>query len=192
MSEPVYPVIAGVEAKLTVSPIHSTIKLDAASGRSVRVANFAYPLQKFAIDYTILDASAAVAQFQTLFGFFNAMHGRFQTFLYTHPYDNTVTAQPVATGDGTTRVFQLIRTLGGGVAAVYAPIIAGTSVSPAGATIDPLTGLITYGTAPAGGTAITWSGSYYWRCSLDNDTQDFSTFCYGLWDVNTISFTSVK
>ena len=46
-------------------------------------------------------------------GLFLQCQGQFGTFLYTDPTDNAVTAQAIATGDGSTTTFTFDRSLGG-------------------------------------------------------------------------------
>ena len=49
------------------------------------------------------------------------------------------------------------------------------------------TGLITFVTAPANGAALTWSGSFYYRCRFVDDEARFDRFLDDLWQIGEIS-----
>ena len=54
------------------------------------------------------------------------------------------------------------------------------------------TGLVTFAAAPIAGAALTWSGSFYWRCRFVLDQLDFAKFAYRLWNLRTCKFVTVK
>lgn len=119
MSQQVFPSLPGLAWSVLRTPVWSTIKHKSVSGRALRVGRFSYPLYKYSMNYEILRADAVYAELQTLVGFFNAMHGAADTFLYSDPADNAVTAQGFGTGDGATVAFQLVRSFGGYAEPIY-------------------------------------------------------------------------
>lgn len=195
MSTPIFPTLVGLTYPITRRSVSSTIVLTSANGLETRIANFAYPRYEWDLIITFLDASDGI--FQNFFGFCDALAGMFEPFLFRDDWDNTVTGQPISTGDGTTTVFQLVRTFGNSFGAVYAPIAAGMVINLAGTptsayTLDISTGLITFTSAPGAGVAITGSYSYYWRCRMLQDNPEFSEFDSGGWEVKKLSWTSCR
>lgn len=63
--------------------------------------------------------------------------------------------------------------------------MAGVTQSPAAYTITA-TGLLVFVTPPAAGSAITWSGTFYYRCRFLDDSADFSKFMQGLWELKKL------
>lgn len=198
MSNAVFPTLIGQSWPFVMAPEFSTKVQRAVSGREYRAAYMQYPLYTFTLYYEVLRDAASFEELQELLGFFLARQGSFDNFLFTHPSDNAVVAQNFGTGTvGGQTVFPLIRTYGAGgftandlvqnVNAITYIKDAGVTIAQgAGAgkyTIDSL-GNVTFGTAPASGDALTWAGSYYYRCRFTKDTQDFSQLMSGLWDIS--------
>jgi uncharacterized protein (TIGR02217 family) len=176
MSNAIYPTLAGRGWSILKKPKWSTKVQTAVSGKELRAAFFSYPL------YTITNA-----EYQTLIGFFNARQGSFDNFLFTDDSDNAVTAQSFGTGNGTTTGFQLVRTLGGNteptmnintITGIYVAGVLKTLTTDY--TIDAL-GYVTFVVAPAAGAALTWTGSYYYRCRFLLDENEFEEFMNQLW-----------
>lgn len=153
--------------------------------------------------------SSTAADLSALVGLINAVRGRGDTFLHTDPDFNTISPAQAAqfgafgTGDGETLSFQLIalyQNAGGpGVAEIIqnlngTPILYsnGTGINPSVYSIGA-TGIVTFisGHAPASGAALTWSGSWYYRCRFDADDYDFKKKYMGIWTLDKINFTSV-
>ena len=116
---PSLPALPGLSWSRRKKPGFSTRVASHASGREVRVALMSYPLYEFEANYGGLTSSASAfaglgaSSLQSLMGFFLQLQGEFGTFLYTDPDDNTVAAQGIGVGDGTTTAFQFSRALGG-------------------------------------------------------------------------------
>jgi hypothetical protein len=203
MSQPIFPVLIGEEWGITRKQLWSTIVQEAASGYTVRIGVYPFPRYQFTLSFSILDATSTdepglAADFETLFGFLNSLYGRTLPFLYKDEYDNAVTAQSIATGDGATVAFQLYRSFGGSLDPVFAPIAAGMIVTLAGTptvayTLDITQGVITFSAAPGLGVAIAASFSYYWRCFLDEDDgQEFGYFDKNGVEMKKLTFTSCR
>lgn len=131
--------------------------------------------------------------------FFEARAGRLYGFRFSDFTDNKSCApgatptpldQAVATGDGVTSVFQLTKTYASGAGAwtrVIAKPVAGTvRVAVAGmenhaVMVDSTTGLVTFASAPADGTAITAGYDFDTPVRFDSDslTVNLASFAAG-------------
>jgi uncharacterized protein (TIGR02217 family) len=196
MSNAVFPTLQGLKWGITKTPMWSTKTQKSANGRELRAAYFSYPLWKFSLSYEVLRANA-MAELQTLVGFFNARQGSFDSFLYQDPDDKWVTAQAFGVGDGVTTKFQLVRDYGGFVEPVVAT--SGTPSIYVAGTLKTLTthytlvdGLVTFTTPPASGAILTWTGGFYYRVRFLQDSAEFEQFMYQLWTSKKIEFQSIK
>lgn len=202
MSTAVFPTLKFLTLPQTREPVWSTIAHEATSGKETRVAKRSAPRWKWTLPFSALQTAAAILDFQTLVGFFNARQGMFDSFLYSDPYDNAVTGQAIGTGDGSTAAFQLIRALGNFVESVLAPNVVSNvylngvaqaggsySISSWGATVP---GVVTFNAAPGVGVAITADFTYYWPVRMLDDSVLFSLFLQGVYDLKKFSFISIK
>lgn len=53
------------------------------------------------------------------------------------------------------------------------------------------TGLVTFSSAPSGGSVLSWSGKYYWRCAFAKGEQDFEEFMRHLRTTKSLEFETV-
>jgi uncharacterized protein (TIGR02217 family) len=201
---PSLPNLSGLGWSRHKKPGFATRVASHVSGREVRVALMAYPLYEFEAVYDGLasDATAGFAglgssSLQSLLGFFLQLQGQFGTFLYTDPDDNAVSSQIVATGDGATTSFTMMRSLGGflepvgwvtGVGNVY---LNGTPQA-AGAYSLAAPNTVTFTTAPGAGVAVSSDFSYAFNCRFLDDQMDFEEFMSNLWKLASMKFRSVK
>ena len=195
MSDAIYPTLPGLSWPTKRTPLWKTSVRTSTSGRTWRRAHMRYPRYRIALQYSFLRSAAALAEFQVLFGFFNARGGAADSFLFSCPDDNTVGAQPFGVGDGVSTQWQLVRTLGGFVEPVFnlvaAPQLFADGVLVAsGYTVAA--GLVTYSAAPAPGVVLTWSGSYYWRCTFDADELPFERFMHQFWKTGEVRLITDK
>jgi uncharacterized protein (TIGR02217 family) len=198
-------------------PYFSTIQQKATSGQETRIANWPYPLTEYTIPFSVLDASKG--QMQTLWGYYVARIGPWDSFLY---YDVTdfwtvqnainenlgppTTAQnQIGTGDGITTIFQITRNLGGGIQPVLAingiTITVGTppacvvylnGVAQSSSTYSiSSAGVLTFTSAPGAGVAIQWDGGYLWRCVFADDFLDFENFVQSLFSSKSVRIRQV-
>lgn len=198
MSNAVFPNFPGLTFGVTRTPIWSTTPKRSVSGREFRSANMSYPRYKFKLGYEVLRQKGAYTEFTTLVGFFNARQGAFDSFLFTDPDDNTVAAQVIGTGDGSNKLFQLVRTFGGFVEPVFdansAPLIYVGGVLKT-LTVDytiNTVGLVTFVTAPGAGVSVTWTGTFYRRVKFTQDSAEFAKFMANLWELKTLEIETVK
>ena len=194
----VFPVLPGLEWDVKKKPIFSTIIQKTASGKEIRSALQSYPRWEFNLSFSILRTSTGFSEMQTLAGFFEQQLGQMTAFNYSDPSDNSVTAQAFGTGNGSTTAFQLVRTLGGfvepiqnlnGNPSIYINGVLQTLTT--NYSIGP-TGLVTFVTAPAASTSLTWTGNFYYLCRFMEDVLEFNQFFFQLWDLKKLSFISIK
>jgi hypothetical protein len=193
---PVFPTLPGITYPVKRSPNWSSVKNDMLGGKRVRVSNYSYPTYSYELPFSFLRSDSINAEWQTFVGFINSLNGGVNLFGYTDPDDNTVSGQGFGAGDGTTTgPFQLVRSLGGFTEPVF--LINGTpTISVAGTPTSAFTidayGRVTFTSAPANNAALTWSGSYYWPCRLDEEVTDMSKFLATIWEAKSLKFSSEK
>ena len=201
MTAAIFPAMPGLKWGTVKSPMWATGIQKTASGRELRAAFYSFPRYKISLGYEVL-RSGALAELQAMVGFFNARKGSFESFLYLDPEDNAVVDQQFAVGVAGQTQYQLVRTYGGYVEPVLAPqlvVHGGTGpvvkvngvVQTTGVDVAA-DGLVTFATAPAAGAALSWSGSYYWRCRFMQDSADFDRFLYQLWALKKIELITLK
>lgn len=185
MSDVLFPTLPGQTWPRIRTSRFSTI-VKRAQGRRFALSQQLYPTHLIRISYSFL-RPADLAQLR---GFFLARKGRADDFLFDDRDDRQVTDQALGVGDGSTRVFQLVRTAEGFAEPVYAlngaPVVkvAGT---PTSVTTDSQ-GRVTFATAPAGGAALTWSGLYRWRVAFTQDQAEVEEFMRLLSVWKTVEF----
>ena len=193
MSSNIFPDLAGLSWERKKTPIWSTKIQKTSSGKEMRSSYFSYPLYQFSLAYEVLRETGE-AELQSILGLFNKVQGSFDTFLYTDPNDNAVTAQQFGVGDGVTTKFQLVRTYAGYVEPVKAingtPLVYKNGVATTLFTISG--GYITFATAPTSGQILTWTGNFYFVCRFLQDSIEFNQFLNNLWNAKKVEFVSVK
>jgi uncharacterized protein (TIGR02217 family) len=205
----VLPAFPGRDWTVSKTPTWSTAIQTAASGSEVRAGWYSGPRYQFKLDHPVLrDFNAAQlppygSELQQLIAFFNARRGRYGFFFFYDPTDNAASNETIATGDGTTRVFQLTRTVGKGtpyaaIEPVYALWNNPTSLTVGGVakSVGPdytigAWGVITFTTAPAATAAITWSGNFLFVCRFDTDALEHRQLMTALWEQQGLSFVSI-
>ena len=58
--------------------------------------------------------------------------------------------------------------------------------------VDPTTGILTFGAPPPLGAVITVDFSYYFRCRFMSDAYGFENFMFRLWSLKKLDFISVR
>jgi uncharacterized protein (TIGR02217 family) len=203
---------------VTKSPRFQTRTQKAVSGRQLRLVDQQNPIWTFTLGFPLLRddndtrAGAGIGpgigynELRTLAGFFLGLQGAYGNFLFQDPSDNQVTGQAIATGDGATTAFPIVRNFGGfsekllaainqtgNALLVYLNGVLQTSgvgtASQFG--FSGLGDTITFAAAPAEGAAITASFSYYFLCHFTDDTMDLENFMYQLWQAKQVKFESV-
>jgi uncharacterized protein (TIGR02217 family) len=202
----VFPTLPGLAWSVTKAPTFQTRIQRAVSGRELRALDYPYPLWQFTLVFAFLrdNPTAGYDELRTLMGFFMSCQGAYGTFLFQDPSDHQVFGQYLGTGDSTTLVFQLQRTMGtalpggGFVEPILAPNIVsavyfdGITQSPSSYSVDPDTGLLTFAAPPPTGLVITADFSYWFRCRFVDDSYNFENFMYRLWQLKKLTFISVR
>lgn len=194
MSNAIFPSLPGLSWSVVKSPQWSTRSQKAISGRELRAAFYSSPLWTFKLSYEVLRAGAE-RELQQIVGFFNARQGMFDSFLYVDPTDNAVVAAPFGVGDGITTAFRLTRAIGAfsePVAAVQNGASIRVNGQVTGCTVDLMSATVNFAVPPAAGSALTWTGAFYYRVRFLHDSVDFDNFMKDLWQAKKVEFISVK
>jgi hypothetical protein len=110
LSNLVFPTIPSQGWSVFKAPNFNTLTQVSASGKEVRAGLWANPIWDFKLTWEILkDANGPPSDIDTFMNWFAARQGSFDSFLFSDPTDNTVAAQLLGYGDGTTKNFQLAR-----------------------------------------------------------------------------------
>jgi len=141
------------------------------SGAEERNSRWANSRRRFDAGYGVKSR----ADMQTILEFFEERRGRFHSFLWRDAFDFSTAAatmavsamdQPIGIGDGIETKFQLSKRYGSDFDPYDRPIskpdansvlvaLDGTQIAGADFTLDPLSGLLTFTTAPAASVIIT-------------------------------------
>lgn len=213
---PIFPSLSGLAFPITRTNLgFAVVSQQSVSGARTRFAQRSKPLYRWKVSFEFLRAASIRAripfaggrtfesgaafseetlqELQTLAGFYNGRFGKALPFLYIEPDDSVAVSQIFGKGDGTTRTFQLTRTLGGFTEPVFAPI--GTPIITVGGDLVTAlsvgsTGIVTFDAPPAANALLVWSGRYAWRVRFDDDSVDFNMFLTGVASVDQLTFSS--
>jgi uncharacterized protein (TIGR02217 family) len=195
MSSEIFPSLAGLEYPVVRTPVFRTLIQETASGMETRAALQLYPRWQYTLSFNFLRDDAN-NEFRTLLAFFLARQGSFDSFLFDDVDDDQVTGQAISLGDGSTKVFQLVRSFGGFTEPVLAPntvtmkvggvALSGSDWSYSGP------GQVTLNVAPGHGAGVTADLTYYWPVRFLADQYDFAKFMNRLWEQKKLDFISVK
>lgn len=207
MSTQAFPTLPGLTYNIERTHEWRNEIMEAVSGKETRVAYWQAARYSWTLTFEFLRGSTSFNEFQNLWGFMSARQGRYDSFLYTDDMDNSVTGQPIGSGDSTKRSFQLYRQFGGS-SAVSEPVLAPntvTKVTVAGSSIDPtnftvhywgssIPGTIVFSTTaiPASGQAVAADFSYYFPARFDDDVGSYNEFMQKLWENKKIVIRSLK
>lgn len=197
MSNLVLPTLPGMTFPVEKTPSWKTIIQTATSGKETRIGYWSFPLWGWSLPFEFLrnDPANSHDELWPLVGFFNLHFGAFDSWLFNDPDDNAVTNQAFGTGTGSATQFQLARTKGGFVEPVTnlngSPTIKINGVVQ-GSGYSISNGLVTFTSPPANGAALTWTGSFYWRCRFKEDAITASKFVALIWELQKLEFVSVK
>jgi uncharacterized protein (TIGR02217 family) len=195
----VYPTLPGLTWSVTKSPIWKTRVQTSVRGRELRIKDQIYPRWKFQQVYSFLSGTArctpGYTDIQIMMDFFMDVRGSWDTWLFNDPTDNFVANQPLGLGNGSQVAFQLVRAFAGGFGEpIIAPVswvIRFNGVVQSGFTVNTGNGIVTFGSPPPNGVAITADIGYYFRCRFTTDSLDFEEFAKNWWELKKIEFESV-
>jgi uncharacterized protein (TIGR02217 family) len=181
----------------TGGPERRTDVVMTASGREERNSRWAHSRRRYNAGIGV----KSIADLHAVIDFFEGRRGRLHAFRFKDHADFKATDQVIGTGDGVNANFQLVKTYGAPsrpyVRIISAPV-AGTVVVavdgvPATAfTLNAMTGVITFNSAPAAGAAITASFEFDVpvRFDVDSITVNLSHFEAG--DIPEIPLVEVR
>lgn len=178
-------------SKFGSSPMYSTSIFAGGNGQEVRNANWQDPLRTYNAGFSV----KTKADIETLNTFFHLCRGREKAFLIKDyqdfSFDYTTFAE---TPNGSRTTFQLIKKYTESVLGTYTRTIkypkAGTisaRVNGTAATITTSlsTGIVTFATAPAGGTTVDAKCEFYVPVRFDTDSLPTEMLMYWLDAQNT-------
>lgn len=203
----IFPTLPGLGWSVIKAPRFATRIQRAVSGRELRALDQPNPLWTWTLTYSMLrdenDTRAASGpgvgydELRTLMGFFLQQQGAFQPFLFDDPGDDQTSAQAIGTGDGSTTVFQLVRSMNGFAEPITAPnavssiYFNGIRQISSSYGVDPNTGLVTFLAPPPAGQLVAADFTYFFRVRFSDDTVDFENFLYQLWALKQVNLQSV-
>ncbi|MDP4164653.1 MAG: DUF2460 domain-containing protein [Bacillota bacterium] len=197
MSNAVFPSLEGRSWNSEKTPIYEdTVVITTRAGIEKRAAYSMYPRYIFSISYEIIEDNKKIdGDFQRIIGFFLARHGNFESFLYEDPDDHQIVNQVIGIGDGMTKSFQLIRTLG-----EYAePIrniktISSVKIGESDETafIVDSSGRMIFNTAPPKPSPIIVTADFYFRCRFNPSKITFKNFLKNLYELQSLELISLK
>ena len=172
-----------------------------ASGRGeVRIALFQYTLWDFEFDIAYFKGDPTVpnSPYVQLVGFYGAVKGMADDWLFLDPFDNTVTGATFGFGDGNTKQFPIIRTIGSAGPVdliqnfVSPPQIYVGGVLQSGTYSIDSYGTCTFASAPAMSAILQWTGSFYFRCRFSEDSlSDLQFDLYQISSIKSLKFQSI-
>lgn len=218
MALPVYPdrtVLKGLAFSSKWTPqFFNLAPAVSASGAEVDLALAQYPLHGFELSYNFLRdgglrgwPAPGGLEFKTLMGFWLQVGGSVGRFLFRNPDDCRVAAQLIATGDGATATFSVIRSFGanghGGAEPVgqvdtSQPVVVrlGNAVQASSLwsldTASPAAQTISFATPPAAGTPIYMDFAYFYYCKFAGNAASFEKFAERLWQLQKVSLKSCR
>lgn len=116
MSNAVFPAMLGLAWDVQKKPIFSNKIVVHTSGKETATSYYQNPKWEYTLVYDYLPdipQSVGDTDLHTLLGFFLNRRGRFDTFLFTDPDDNTVVEGFQKDFDGLSTDFKLVRGIGG-------------------------------------------------------------------------------
>jgi hypothetical protein len=220
VSSLVFPELVGLGWDVLRTPQWSTNVQSALSGKTSTVGKRLYPLIRWEVAFNLLREvgaagySSSTSELLQIVGLFNAVQGRFDTFLRSDPDFNSVTGQlfgTVATGINN---YQLVATyqnpsgpgydeliqnlnavpvLAAGSSFGSSSVISSGNYTIGGAASGFVPGLVNFTTLPTVGLNLYWTGTFYYRCRFDEDElKGLRKFMNKLWLIDKLAFTSVK
>jgi uncharacterized protein (TIGR02217 family) len=187
----------GISRGTTGGPERRTDVVMTASGREERNSRWAHSRRRYNAGVGV----KSIADLQAVIDFFEARRGRLHAFRFKDHTDFKATDQLIGTGDGVTASFQLVKTYGVPsrpyVRTISAPV-AGTvlmavnGVPTTALTLNAMTGVITFNSAPAVGASITANFEFDVpvRFDVDSITVNLSHFEAG--DVPEVPLVEVR
>jgi len=196
----------GVALGARGGPERATDVITLASGREERNSRWAQSRRRYNAGYGVKSRADMAA----VLAFFEERRGRFHSFLWRDGLDfssngtetPTPFDQPIGGGDGETLTFQLSKTYGASfdpyVRPITKPVAGSVRVAVAGTerttgwSVDALTGVVTFDTAPAAGAAVTAGFLFDVPVRFDTDRLDIELTSFEAADAPSIPLIEVR
>jgi uncharacterized protein (TIGR02217 family) len=217
MSNILFPKIRGLAWDIIKNPTFNTEIQESLAGREVRIQNYQNPIWEFTLSYEYLlndprtrDENEQTG-LETLVGFFLARGGQFDDFLLNESdltgrqEDSVFSGQPIGTGDGVNKNFQLVRNFGGFLEACQNPANQAAIIYDNGTVKTPTVdytisnGLVSFTNAPANGHFITADFTFLHRVRFHTGTSrsgkegiELSNFYFNLYECREVQLISVR
>jgi uncharacterized protein (TIGR02217 family) len=169
----------------TGGPEYSTDIVITHSGYEQRNANWSQARAR----YNVAHGVKTQTQLDTLIAFFRARKGRADGFRFKDWTDYQVASQAIGNGDGTTTVFQLVKTYAdGGITetrTISKPVSGSVNIyvngtlQSSGISINTTNGQVTFTSAPAASAAITATFQFDVPVRFDTDRLSATIEAYG-------------
>jgi uncharacterized protein (TIGR02217 family) len=195
MNMPVFPQLPGQMPNVKKAPTWSTNVAISSSGVERRTALWAYPRWTFELNYEVLRNRPAAMQdeVQAIWELFNLAEGKRFSFLYLDGTDFVVNGEQFGTGDGSTTLFQLTRTVRSWSEPLLCPFGVTVYVNGTPTTVGLLNGgSVIFNTAPPDFAVLTWSGYFFYPCRFDQDDLTLTEIMQALWSNDGLKFISLK
>ena len=182
----------------TGGPAYATAVVEAGGGFEKRNVNWASARGKWNVASGLKNRS----QLSALIAFFRARKGKAYGFRFKDWTDYQATAETIGTGDGAATAFQLVKAYtSGGVTEtreINKPVAGSVKVYKdaveqlSGWTLDPTTGIVTFGVAPATDVVITADFEFDVPCRFDTDAMAVNLQFYNLGDWGDIPVVELR
>ncbi len=180
-------------------PEYSTEVVITHSGYEQRNANWAQARAR----YNVAHGVKTQTQLDTLIAFFRARKGNADGFRFKDWTDYKASGQLVGTGNGSNKVFQLVKGYSSGTSAEVRTIskpVAGTCKMYVGGVLQSVgayalaldTGVVTFVAAPANGAAVTADFEFDVPVRFDTDRLAASIDAYGSHSWNDIPLVELR
>jgi len=205
---PVYPQLPGLGYSVIWEPrfVNAPVQTH-ESGTEVRIGYGENPLHNFELVYNFLKDTPGTIEFKTFFGFFLAVAGSLGGFCFPNPDDRSVERQDIATTDGSTNVWTLVRTFGAGGFTGTEPVGYVDITAPFNVYFDgvlqlgntyevirttPVSQQIRFFNTPGAGKKLSVDMSYFYYCRFADDKLTFEKFLHQLWTVSSVKLMSLR
>lgn len=201
MSNFVFPEFQGWSYQKTITPVWNTQIYESENGQETRIQKWKYPRYKIKIEYNFLTDNTTQGitlekgDVERLQGFFNAVGGNFDDFLFKDDTENWCENQTFGVGNGTETSFQLLRNHPYWVEPVTGiveiPQIFVNGELCTAVSVDP-NGAVTFEEAPEADAVLSWTGTYYFRVRFTESELEISRTWQGLWEGISVEMETVK
>lgn len=180
-------------------PEYSTDIVITHGGYEQRNVNWSQARAKYNVAHGVKTQS----QLDALIAFFRARKGRADGFRFKDWSDYKATAQAIGTGNGTNKIFQLVKTYSSGsivetrtitkpIASTLAVYVNAILQAGSAYALDSVTGKITFVTAPANGAVVTADFEFDVPVRFDTDRLSATLDSYGVNSWKDIPLVEVR